>query len=156
MTDDVSAASEAARQYITFSVGDSAYGVEITRVREIRQWSPTTELPNQPTYTCGVLNIRGEIVPVHDLSARFGGAMLEPTENNVVLVLALGTQNTGVLVDGVSDIVTVLPENIRSVPEGVQQEHVDAILGLVSHDDNLIALIEPDKLFKPVAGLMAA
>ena len=156
MTDEVSAVPESARQYITFSIGDSAYGVEITRVREIRQWSPTTELPNQPSYTRGVLNIRGEIVPVHDLSARFGGALLEPTENNVVLVLALGDQNTGVLVDGVSDIVTVPPENIRNVPEGVQQEHAEAILGLVSHDDNLIALIEPDPLFKPVESLAAA
>lgn len=147
MDETTSAASGEAKQYVTFTNGERYYGIEITRVREIRQWSPTTELPNQPHHTRGVLNIRGVIVPVHDLRARFGGCLTEATEHHVVLILALGEQNTGVLVDAVSDIVTVTPEDVRSVPEGARDSHDGAIIGLVSHDEKMIALIEPDRLF---------
>lgn len=134
------------KQYVTFTNGDRHYGIEITRVREIRQWSQAEELPNQPYHTRGVLDIRGEIVPVHDLRARFGGALTEATEHHVVLILAL-EQSTGVLVDAVSDIVLVSPEEIRSVPESARENHDGALIGLVNHDEKMIALIDADRLF---------
>ncbi|MEO1331586.1 MAG: chemotaxis protein CheW, partial [Pseudomonadota bacterium] len=114
---------EGVAQYVTFQNGDRVYGLEITRVVEIRQWAPVSDLPNQPAYTRGVLNIRGEVIPVHDLRARFGGALTEATENHVVLIVALGDQKAGVLVDAVSDIVSVTGHDVRSVPDGAQ--HTD-------------------------------
>lgn len=135
------------KQYVTFTNGDRYYGVEIMRVREIRQWSPTSELPNQPPYTRGVLNIRGEVIPVHDLRARFGGSMTEATENHVVLIVAIDEQNVGILVDAVSDIATVLSSEIKPVLSGAQHSTEDAIIGLVSKNDIMVALVNLDRLF---------
>ena len=138
---------EDSKQYVTFTNGDRHYGAEIMRVREIRQWSPTSELPNQPHYTRGVLNIRGEVIPVHDLRARFGGAFTEATESHVILIVNIGEQNVGILVDAVSDIVNVAASEIRPVPQGAQDGGGDAIMGLVSKNDNMIALIDISRLF---------
>lgn len=145
--EDTAALSGDAKQYVTFTNGDRHFGVEITRVREIRQWSPTTELPNQPRHTRGVLNIRGVIVPVHDLRARFGGALTDATDHHVVLILALGEKHTGVLVDAVSDIVSVTADDIRAVPEGAREMDHGAMIGLVSKDEKMIALIDAEQLF---------
>lgn len=153
MSDDVKNAgaephkSHDFKQYVTFQVGDRLYGVEIMLVREIKQWSPTTMLPNQPSYTRGVLNLRGTIVPVHDLRARLGGPLTEATENHVVLIATIDQQSVGVLVDAVSDILTVVPEDIRSIPNGARDHDADAIAGLVTSDEEMIALLDLGRLF---------
>ena len=143
------------KQYVTFAVGERLYGVEIVSVREIKQWSPTTALPNQPHYTRGVLNLRGTIVPVHDLRARFGGPLTEATENHVVLIASIGEQSVGILVDAVSDILTVSPEDVRSIPSGARELDLESISGLVTSGDDMIALLELPRLF-PVRSDMAA
>ncbi|MCI4663438.1 MAG: chemotaxis protein CheW [Neomegalonema sp.] len=143
------------RQYVTFLVGDRLYGVEITLVREIKQWSPTTALPNQPHYTRGVLNLRGTIVPVHDLRVRFGGAQTEATENHVVVIASIGEQSVGILVDAVSDILTVAPDDVRPIPSGARELDLESISGLVTSDDQMIALLDLPRLF-PNEDMMAA
>lgn len=135
------------KQYVTFAVGDRLYGVEIVSVREIKQWSPTTALPNQPHYTRGVLNLRGTIVPVHDLRARFGGSLTEATENHVVLIASIGEQSVGILVDAVSDILTVCPDDVRPIPSGARDMDLESISGLVTSGDDMIALLELPRLF---------
>ncbi|MGG7567580.1 chemotaxis protein CheW [Rhodovulum sp. DZ06] len=147
--DGEEAQSAAARykQYVTFMVGDRAYGVDIVQVREIKQWSPTTGLPNQPHYTRGVLNLRGTIVPVHDLRARFGGALTEATETHVVVIVWIGDQTVGVLVDAVSDIVTVSVDDIRPVPDSSPEADVSSISGLVNTEDHMVALLDLVNLF---------
>ncbi len=135
------------RQYVTFLVGDRLYGVEITLVREIKQWTPTTALPNQPHYTRGVLNLRGTIVPVHDLRVRFGGMLTEATENHVVVIASIGEQSVGILVDAVSDILTITPEEVRPIPSGAREMDLDSISGLVTSDDQMIALLDLVRLF---------
>jgi purine-binding chemotaxis protein CheW len=135
------------KQYVTFLVGDRLYGVEIVSVREIKQWTPTTMLPNQPHYTRGVLNLRGTIVPVHDLRARFGGSLTEATENHVVVIASIEDQSVGILVDAVSDILTVSPEDVRPIPAGAREMDLESISGLVSSDDQMIALLDLPRLF---------
>ena len=135
------------KQYVTFLVGERVYAVDIVMVREIKQWSPTTSLPNQPHYTRGVLNLRGTIVPVHDLRARFGGPMTETTENHVVVIVTIGEQTVGVLVDAVSDIVTVDMNEVRPVPDTASGMDAAAISGLVNTENNMVALIELSVLF---------
>lgn len=143
------------RQYVTFLVGDRLYGVEIVAVREIKQWSPTTALPNQPHYTRGVLNLRGTIVPVHDLRARFGGQLTDATENHVVVIAAIEDQHVGILVDAVSDILTVSPDDIRAIPPGARELDLESISGLVNSDDQMIALLDLSRLF-PSREMIAA
>ncbi|MEM8871313.1 MAG: chemotaxis protein CheW [Pseudomonadota bacterium] len=135
------------RQYVTFLVGESIYGVDINLVREIKQWTPTTVLPNQPSYTKGVLNLRGTIVPVHDLRARFGGALTEPTETNVVVIVWIGTKTVGILVDAVSDIIGVPSEEIRQVPAGHAMGDMSAIGGLVTAQAGMVALLDLNTMF---------
>lgn len=136
------------KQYVTFLVGERSYGVDIVRVREIKQWAPTTALPNQQAYTRGVLNLRGTVVPVHDLRARFGGPLTETTENHVVVIAWIADQTVGILVDAVSDIVTVDTDEIRAVPQSGSIDQNSCISGLVSNDDDMVALLDLDTIFQ--------
>lgn len=134
-------------QYVTFLVGEKTFGIVIVMVREIKQWSPTTSLPNQKPYMRGVLNLRGTIVPVHDLRARFGGPLTSATENHVVVIAAIKDQTIGILVDAVSDIVTVLADEIRPVPSTGGNVGDNCISGLVSNGDELVALLDLESMF---------
>lgn len=138
----------AARQYVSFMVGDRAYGVDIMKVREIKQWTPTTALPSQPDYTRGVLNLRGTIVPVHDLRARFGGPLTDACDTHVVVIVRIDTQTVGVLVDAVSDILTVSPAEILPVPSGQSDGNGRSLEGLVNTDTGMVALLDLSDLFK--------
>jgi purine-binding chemotaxis protein CheW len=135
------------QQYIAFELGDQFYGVEITSVREIRQWSPTTELPNQPSYGRGVLDIRGEIVPVYDLRARFGGPVVDVTDSHVVLIVSIDDRSTGILVDTVSDIIDLGAADMRPVPEGAREAEHETVTSLANHGDRMIALLDLSALF---------
>lgn len=128
-------------QLIAFSIGEQAYGVEITTVREIRAWNGATPLPNTREFVRGVVNLRGTIVPIFDLRARFGAGVTEATKTHVVVVLAVGEKWIGILVDAVSDILTVQKSDIHAVPEG---ENMDSELlnGIVTHDGRMVGLID--------------
>lgn len=134
-------------QYVTFLVGEKTFGIVIVMVREIKQWSPTTSLPNQSPHMRGVLNLRGTIVPVHDLRARFGGPLTEATENHVVVIASIRDQTIGILVDAVSDIVTVSSDNIRPVPSTGGAAHDNSISGLVKNGDEMVALLDLEAMF---------
>jgi purine-binding chemotaxis protein CheW len=138
--------TDAPRQLVSFLVGDQTFGVDVRSVREIRQWSPTTMLPGQAWYSRGVLSIRGEALPVHDLKARFGGPQTEPDAASVVVIVTAGDRAAGLLVDGVSDIIDVGAGEICPVPEGAVEDDDGAILGLVPRADRMIALVDVNRL----------
>lgn len=135
------------QQYVAFELGDQFYGVEITSVREIRQWSPTTELPNQPHYGRGVLDIRGEVVPVYDLRARFGGSVVDVTESHVVLIVSIDDKSIGILFDAVSDIIDLSAADMRPVPEGARAADHETITSLANHANRMIAVLDLSALF---------
>ncbi|MHA3915786.1 chemotaxis protein CheW [Halovulum sp. GXIMD14793] len=139
--------SETLLQFVTFLVDDRAYGVDIKLVREIKQWSPTTSLPNQPTHTRGVLNLRGTIVPVHDLRVRFGGALTDASETHVVVIVWIGSKTVGILVDAVSDIISVPAEEIRGVPSSQSVGDMSMLGGLVHTEGGMVALLDLNTLF---------
>ncbi len=130
------------KQFVTFLVDDRSYGLDINVVREIKQWSPTTQLPNQEVYIRGVLNLRGTIVPVHDLRARFSGVLTEATENHVVVIVWIGTKTVGILVDAVSDIISVTTDEIKPVPTEKSSGEPSIISGLVKSDEDMTALLD--------------
>lgn len=144
---DDQALDQAWSQYVTFTVDDRHYGIEITKVREIKGWSEPTELPNSPYAMRGVLNLRGVIVPIFDLRARFGQGATDARDEHVVIIVALGDRLIGVLVDAVSDILTLERGETLPVPamdSGTDQRFLS---GLVSKDDRLVALLKLDELF---------
>lgn len=135
------------RQFVTFTVEGRAYAVDIMSVREIRAWTDTTRLPHQPSYMRGVLNLRGSIVPVQDLRNRFGMGDTDPSENHVVVIVVVEDRLLGILVDAVSDILTVDGEEIKPVPQGAVQVGEDFIEGLVNTDDGMVAILTLPLLF---------
>jgi purine-binding chemotaxis protein CheW len=140
---------DASEQYLTFLLGDEEYGVEILRVQEIKGWDSVTRIPNSPHYLCGVLNLRGTIVPVVDLRLRFGMPALAYTPTTVVVVLKVDgiTQRTvGIVVDGVSDAHNVLPEDIKPAPDFGSSINTDFITGLVSIEENMMMILNIDSL----------
>ena len=139
--DELASPAANAVQLVAFSVGEQTYAVEITSVREIRAWNGATPLPNTRDYVRGVINLRGTIVPIFDLRARFGEGQTSPTRTHVVVVMASGPKWVGVLVDAVSDILTISAEDIHPVPAGNALES-DLLKGIVTHDDRMVALID--------------
>jgi purine-binding chemotaxis protein CheW len=135
-------------QFITFTIGVEEYGVDIMAVREIKGWIETTSLPKAPPHVRGVINLRGIIVPIFDLRARFGGGITETTKSHVVIIVAVGTRVVGLLVDAVSDILTVESESIRPVPEMDRRAEDAFIDGLVALDQRMVTLISLDNLFR--------
>lgn len=141
------AAAEIPRQFITFTLDAQEYGVDIMQVREIKGWTDTTALPQAPSYVRGVINLRGIIVPILDLRARFGMGSTEPTRMHVVIIVITGTRTTGLLVDAVSDIITVEPSTIRPIPRMDDLPTEDSFLdGLVALDDRMVTLVSLDGL----------
>jgi purine-binding chemotaxis protein CheW len=117
------------RQLITFEIGDRRLGIDIMAVREIRAWSPATPLPNVPPHVRGVVNLRGVVLPVLDLRLRLGWGTTDPSARHVIIVVRIADQLQGIIVDAVSDIVTLVPDDIQPVPE-VGDDRLIMILGL--------------------------
>ncbi len=138
---------EGTSQYITFTVGSEEYGVDIMEVREIKGWSTATRLPNAPIYVRGVINLRGTMVPIFDLRARFGGPATEATSTHVVVILTVGRRIVGILVDAVSDILTIDRAEIRPLPSMEGGNTADFISGLATIGGRMVALLRPGLLF---------
>ena len=102
-------------QYVSFSVAGGLYGIEITRVREIKGWSEPTSLPNSPQAMRGVLNLRGVVVPIFDLRCRFGRGVTEIGTSHVVIIVSLEERLIGILVDAVSDILTLSQKDLSLI-----------------------------------------
>jgi purine-binding chemotaxis protein CheW len=132
----------ASSQFISFAIGDDQYGVDIMAVREIKGWTAITHLPRQPDYVRGVLNLRGVIVPIVDLRCRFSQGMTEATPLHIVIIVQIGSKLIGLLADRVLDIVSLDATQIQPVPRVVQSARLDFLSGIVTVDDDMIALID--------------
>lgn len=135
------------RQFLTFAVNGEEYGVDIMTVREIKGWTETTRLPNTPEYMRGVMNLRGLIIPIFDLRARFNCTLTEANAKHVVIILAVGERNIGILVDAVSDILTAGENDIRPTPQLDSGANADFISGLISLEQRMVVLLRVDQLF---------
>jgi purine-binding chemotaxis protein CheW len=133
--------TEPNNQFITFTLGDAEYGVDIMAVREIKGWTQTTSIPNAPRFIHGVINLRGIIVPIMDLRARFGMELTTPTRLHVVIIINIGARTTGLLVDAVSDIISVPPDAIRPIPDMGADAGERVLTGLVAMEDRMVALV---------------
>jgi purine-binding chemotaxis protein CheW len=141
---------EESHQVLTFVLGNETYGVDILRVQEIRGWSAVTKIPHAPPHVLGVLNLRGSIVPIVDLRMRFSLDRAEYTTVTVIIVVsvisAAGRRDFGVVVDGVSDVVDVNPEEVKAAPELGAKGATDYIRGLVPVSDRMVVLLDIDRL----------
>jgi len=148
--DSITSVDDNSEQYLTFLLGGEEYGVEILRVQEIKGWDQVTSIPNSPHYLCGVLNLRGTIVPIVDLRLRFDMPPKKYTPTTVVVVLKVeGATNrtVGIVVDGVSDTHNVIPEDIKPTPDFGSSVSIEFISGLVTlEDDAMMMILNVDRL----------
>src|ERR1700761_8577950 len=116
MTDTAHNATDR-RELTSFRIGEQEFCVDIMSVREIRGWTPATPLPRTPDYVRGVINLRGAVLPIIDLAARLGLQTTETTARHVIMVVHLGGRTVGLLVDAVSDIVTITDDVVQPTPD---------------------------------------
>lgn len=134
------------RQLITFQLDEQILAVDIMAIREIRAWSPATPLPNVPAHVRGVVNLRGVVLPVLDLRHRLGWGATETTGRHVIIVVQIGEQLQGLIVDAVNDIVTVQADALQPVPDVEESSAGSFLDGLATIDDRMIMVLSLDKL----------
>ncbi|ACK50409.1 CheW protein [Methylocella silvestris BL2] len=133
-----------ARELIAFRIGAQEFCVDIMSVREIRGWTPATALPQSPGFLRGVVNLRGAVLPIVDLSARLGFAPAEPTARHVIIVAQIGRQVVGLLVDAVSDILTVTDDLLQPTPDVASEMAKSFVRGVLAIDKRMISQIALD------------
>ena len=131
-------------QYVAFSIGEQHYCVDIMQVREIRAWDGASSLPNAPAHVRGVINLRGQIVPVIDLRARFGQGETQTDKGAVIVVVMIADKMHGLLVDAVSDILSVRPDDIAAAPETASGSGL--LTGIITRDEAMVAIIGLERL----------
>lgn len=135
------------RELISFRIGAQEFCVDIMAVREIRGWTAATALPRSPAFVRGVINLRGAVLPIVDLSLRLGMKPAEPTARHVIIVAQVHDRAVGLLVDAVSDILTVTDDNIQPTPEIASDAERSFARGILAIENRMICLIELEAIF---------
>ena len=136
----------ARRELISFRIGEQEFCVDIMAVREIRGWTPATPLPRTPGYMKGVINLRGAVLPIIDLSGRFGLGDTEPSARHVIMVVHIGGRTVGLLVDAVSDILQLTDDQVQPTPDVAADEVKAFVKGIFAIDGRMISLIALDRI----------
>jgi len=133
-------------QFLTFTLGTEEYGIEILKVQEIKGYSAITHIPNAPEHVKGVMNLRGTVVPVVDLRAKFGMPAVEYSKFTVIIVVMVGQKIAGLVVDAVSDVLNIARSDVRPAPDFGERCDMRFISGMASIGDKLAVLLDIDKL----------
>ncbi|MGZ2258010.1 chemotaxis protein CheW [Roseobacter sp. A03A-229] len=129
-------------ELLTFQLADQEYSLDIMSVREIRGWTKTTPLPHAPSYMKGVINLRGTVLPVMDLSERLGLKPQKQTDRNVIIVVNHDDVMTGLLVDAVSDIIALTDEDLQPPPEMQANSTPNVVSSLTLIDERMIRVLD--------------
>jgi purine-binding chemotaxis protein CheW len=135
-----------AREYLTFRLDKEEYGIDILKVQEIRGYEPPTRIANAPPFIKGVVNLRGTIVPIVDMRLKFNCSQAQYDSFTVVIILNLRQRIVGIVVDSVSDVMQLTPDDLRAAPEVESMIGSDAVLGLGSLGDRMLILLDIEKL----------
>lgn len=137
-------------EFLSFRLGSEEYGINILKVQEIRVYEAATRMVNAPAYVLGVLNLRGVIVPILDLRMRFGMPEVNYNSQTVTIVLTIGEQVVGMVVDSVSDVVALQGEDIKPTPEFTGAVNSAQVIGIATvaqgDDQRMLILLDIEKL----------
>ncbi|AIN17792.1 cheW-like domain protein [Yersinia rochesterensis] len=134
------------QEFLIFTLGAEEYGIDILKVQEIRGYDQVTRIANTPAFIKGVTNLRGVIVPIIDLRVKFAQQGVTYNENTVVIVLNFGQRVVGIVVDGVSDVLSLTAEQIRPAPEFAVTLATEYLTGLGSLGERMLILVDIEKL----------
>jgi purine-binding chemotaxis protein CheW len=143
------------REFLAFKLGKEEYGIDILKVQEIRGYEAVTRIASAPEFIKGVINLRGIIIPVVDMRIKF--RLGEPVYDDftVVIILNIKGRVVGMVVDSVSDVTTLMPEQIKPAPEMGTAFSTEYVLGLGTIDERMLILVDIDTLMSsPEMGLI--
>lgn len=136
-------------EIIAFRLNGQEFCVMTTTIREIRGWSPSTPLPHSPIEVLGIMNLRGSVIPIIDLSRKLGMPATKPNERSAIVVADVHSTVIGLLVDQVSDILSVRGEQIQPLPEVAASFDRGFSDGIITHDHGMICFLNLARMFKP-------
>lgn len=143
---NISASINGSLEIIAFRLNEQSFCVRTRSIREIRGWVPVTPMPHAPYEVLGVINLRGMVIPIIDLAVKLGMGGTEASERSAIIVTDVNGMTMGLLVEGVSDILTVPAESLQPVPSNAGQatQFVD---GILTHQDQMICFLNLEELF---------
>ncbi|MDI1338863.1 chemotaxis protein CheW [Polaromonas sp.] len=133
-------------EFLAFTLGQEEYGVDIQKVQELRGYDAVTRIANAPEHIKGVVNLRGIIVPIIDMRIKFNLGTPTYDQFTVVIILNIASRVMGMVVDSVSDVITLSPEQIKPAPEMGAVLDADYLIGLGTLDDRMLILVDLEKL----------
>lgn len=129
------------RELITFAIGKQDFCIDVMSVREIRGWTPTTMLPHSQPFVRGVINLRGAVLPIVDLAVRLGFPPAETMARHVIIVVQVGSQFVGLLVDAVSDIIATSEDEILPPPDVASDMAKRFVCGLIAREGRMVSIL---------------
>jgi len=141
-----------AGKYLTFNLANEQYGIAILKVKEIIGMMPITQIPQTPPYVKGVINLRGKVIPVTDLRRKFGMDPIEYSERTCIVVVEIegemGMMHLGIVVDSVSEVLTIRSEHIEETPNFGSNLDTDFILGMAKIENSVKILLDIDRVLR--------
>ncbi len=138
-------------QYLTFKLGDEVFAIEISKVREVLDFTTITKVPRTPDFMRGVINLRGNVVPVVDMRLKFGMTKTENTVNTCIIIVEISldgdTTVLGALADSVQEVIELDPEKIEPAPRIGTRLRTEFIKGMGRRDETFIIILDIDKVF---------
>jgi purine-binding chemotaxis protein CheW len=137
------------RQYVIFSINEQTYGIEILKIKEVVSYRKITPLPNMRGFIKGIINLRGVVLPVFDLREKFNLPETTYTHSHTIIVMEISGRAMGVIVDEISDVVEILPEEVQATSNlspGIKTEYMK---GIGKKENELIVLLDVDRLLSP-------
>ena len=131
-------------EIIAFRLHDQEFCVRTTTIREIRGWAPVTPMPHTPPYVLGLINLRGAVIPVIDMACRLGMKMTEPSERSAIIVTDIAGKLVGLLVEQVSDMMTIKGEDLQPAPEIIPEAQRAFCRGIVALEKTMVCFLNLD------------
>lgn len=129
-------------QVVSFKLGGEEYGVDISQVQEIIRMVEITHVPRAPRFMEGVINLRGQLIPIIDLRTRFGMSRIEASKSTRIIVTEIGSKRVGIVVDSVSEVLNIPIENVEDAPEMIAGVGTEYIQGVGKMDERLIIMLD--------------
>jgi purine-binding chemotaxis protein CheW len=143
-----------ANQYLTFKLRDEVFALDISKVREVLDFTYVTKVPQTPDFMRGVINLRGNVVPVVDMRLKFGLSLTEKTVNTCVIITEIEvdgeTTVVGAMADSVQEVLDLEPEQIEPPPRIGSKLNTDFIMGMGKHNEQFIMILNIDKVFSVI------
>ena len=143
----LSSSTTGGNQYVTFQIGNEEYGIEIQQIQEITAYRELTNIPNTPDYVRGILNLRGNVIPIMDPQIRFGITKKEYLKSSVIIIFKSQSKTIGMIVDKISDVLTIEKQKIEATPDMAMDIDTNFLSGVGKVGEKFIILLDIDNIF---------